>query len=184
MKITGPRVGIAALIAGMMGVSARGDSAQPLPTPYPAARYGPMSARSPFAVASAPAASTAAPTPGFAANLYIDGVAQVDQTNYVVIKSRDPDKPAIFLAVGESAPDGMKVERIRWSDDTGKSTVDVTKNGERATLAFDEAQISKTPDQQQAPGQQVWIPGQPPPPLVRTWFRRGQPRPMARAAGE
>jgi hypothetical protein len=119
-----------------------------------------MSARSPFAVASQAAPPAAAPTPGFAAELYVDGVAQIDDTDYVAIKSRDPDKPTIFLAVGESASDGMKVERIRWSDETGKSTVDVIKNGETATLAFDEAQIAKGDSN----GQAVAF-GEPPQPM-------------------
>ena len=50
-----------------------------------------MSARSPFAVATAAAAATAAPTPGFASQLYVDGIAHVGKTDFVAIKSRDPD---------------------------------------------------------------------------------------------
>jgi hypothetical protein len=115
-------------------------AAQPLPTPFPEARYERMSAKSPFAVASATAAPAA--TPGFAAQLYVDGVAHVGNSDFVAIKSRDPGNPAaIFLEVGESTQDGMKVEGVRWSDETGKSTVDVSKAGERATLAFDQATI-------------------------------------------
>jgi len=133
-------------ITALAALTASGasPSQQPLPTPFPEARYRDMSARSPFAVATAQAPAAAAPTPGFASQLYVDGVAQLGDTDYVAIKSRDPDKPApLFLAVGESSPDGLKVERVNWSDEMGKSTVDVSKNGERATLIFDEAQIAK-----------------------------------------
>jgi hypothetical protein len=117
-------------------------AATPLPTPFPEARYQQMSARSPFAIATASAAATAAPTPGFAAQLFVDGVAHVGKTDYVAIKSRDPDQPAvIFLEVGKTSTDGLKVERVTWSTEMGKSTVDVSKAGEKATLEFDEQTV-------------------------------------------
>ncbi|HEX4084131.1 MAG TPA: hypothetical protein VHY22_04410 [Chthoniobacteraceae bacterium] len=116
----------------------------PLPTPFPEARYRDMSARSPFAIATAPASSTAAPTPGFAANLYVDGVVQVGKSDFVAIKSRDPDKQnVLFVEVGQKSQDGIKVDSIHWSDVMGKTTVDVSKGGEKATLSFDEAQLAK-----------------------------------------
>jgi hypothetical protein len=103
-----------------------------------------MSARSPFAVSTATAAAAAA-TPGFAAQLYVDGVAHVGKTDFVAIKSRDPSQQdVIFLEVGKSTDDGLKVEGVKWSDEMGKSTVDVSKGGEKATLEFDE-QTVKTP---------------------------------------
>jgi len=161
MKRNMPWAGLLALVSGLMGLGAWAETSQPLPTPFPEARYKEMSAKSPFAVATADAASTAAPTPGFAAQLYVDGVAHVGQTDFVVIKSRDPDKPlAIFLEVGKSTDDGLKVERVKWSDEMGKSTVDVSKAGERATLAFDEEQMAKNAGEAPpgAPGQQVRMP--------------------------
>jgi len=130
------------LVAGMASLA---DT--PLPAPFPEVRYRQMSERSPFAVATATAPASGAPTPGFAAQLYVDGVARVGQTEFVAIKNRSPDegKPAVeFLEVGESGTDGLKVDRIKWSDEMGKSTVDVSKDGERATLAFDEDAIAKS----------------------------------------
>lgn len=102
-----------------------------------------MSARSPFAIATAAAEATPAPTPGFAAQLYVDGIAHAGNTDYVAIKSRDPDnkQPLIFLEVGKTNPDGLKVERVSWSKELGKSTVDVSKAGEKATLEFDEQSL-------------------------------------------
>jgi hypothetical protein len=129
------------LVAGMVSLA---DT--PLPAPFPEARYRQMSERSPFAVASAAAPASGAPTPGFAAQLYVDGVARVGQTEFVAIKNRSPEegKPAVqFLEVGESGTDGLKVEGIKWSNEMGKSTVDVSKDGERATLAFDEDTMAK-----------------------------------------
>jgi hypothetical protein len=120
-----------------------GTAPQPLPTPFPETRYQQMTTRSPFAIATAAAAPAA--TPGFASQLYIDGVAHIGQTDYVAIKSRDPDKPTtMFLEVGGTSQDGMKIESVQWSPEMGRSTVDVVKSGERATLGFDEQTI-KTP---------------------------------------
>jgi hypothetical protein len=152
MKRKYPWTGMLAPVCGLAGLAAWADTVQPLPTPFPEVRYQQMSARSPFAVATASSAATAAPTPGFAAQLYVDGVAHVAQTDYVAIKSRDPDnKSVIFLGVGESTGDGMKVDRVQWSDEMGKSTVDVSKAGEKATLIFDEQQIVKNVTAANAP---------------------------------
>jgi len=150
MKRSAPWNELLVLGSGLMGLgawasfAAAGSSAQPvqpLPTPYPKARYERMSAKSPFTVASAPAAAAA--TPGFAAQLYVDGVAHVGNIDFVAIKSRDPDqKSVIFLEVGKSTDDGIKIDAVQWSPETGKSTVDVSKGGEKATLNFDQSTIT------------------------------------------
>jgi hypothetical protein len=126
--------------SSLAGLSTSSATPQPLPSPFPETRYQQMTVKSPFAVATAAVAPAA--TPGFASDLYVDGVAHVGNTDYVAIKSRDPTKPvAIFLEVGESTGDGIKVEHVTWSEDMGKSTVDVTKDGAKATLIFDEQTV-------------------------------------------
>jgi hypothetical protein len=170
MKRTVPRAGLSAFASGLslIGLAARAGTSQPLPTPFPETRYQQMSARSPFAIASA-AAATPAATPGFAAQLYVDGVAHLGQSDFVAIKSRDPQKPVtVFVEVGKSTDDGLKVERVMWSEQMGKSTVEVSKGGDRATLAFDEAQLAMVasppppPPVPQPPRRMgVPIPGQP-----------------------
>ena len=137
-------IGLSACVSSLTGPAALAGMAQPLPTPFPETRYQQMSARSPFAVATAAAATAQAATPDFAAQLYVDGIAHVGQADFVAIKSRDPDMPnAILVEVGKSTKDGMKVEGVNWSSQTGKSTVEITKGAEKATLQFDEAQVQK-----------------------------------------
>jgi hypothetical protein len=188
MKRTVPRAGLTALATGLslIGLAAVAGTSQPLPTPFPRMRYQQMSARSPFAIASAAAAATPAATPGFAAQLYVDGVAHAGQSDYVAIKSRDPQKPVtLFLEVGKSTDDGLKVERVKWSEQMGKSTVEVSKGGDKATLAFDEAQLTTVPNQPapapvpQPPGQVGFPPPVPPrrvPGRPNTIFQNGQYR--------
>ncbi|MGA3169724.1 MAG: hypothetical protein ABSE62_01815 [Chthoniobacteraceae bacterium] len=150
-----------AFCIGLAAYAAPMQPASPLPTPFPETRYRQMSQKSPFAVATAVAAAPA-PTPGFASQLYINGIARVGDVYYVAIKSRDgdPNKPTMLLQIGQPSPDGMEVKSVNWSDVVGKSTVDVTKDGEDATLAFDEDQIEKgaTPDTDQ---QGIRYPGMP-----------------------
>jgi len=38
----------------------------------------------------------------------------------------------------------MEVEVEKWSDEMGKSTVNVSKGGKKATLVFDEAQLASS----------------------------------------
>ena len=149
MKQNAPVAVLLAIVSASIGLGAwAGTSqpehpAQPLPTPFPEARYREMSARSPFAIATAPVAAAAA-TPDFAAQLYVTGVADIGGDDFVSIKTRQPQdgQPVeVFLEVGGTSDDGVKVERVKWSDEMGKTTVDVSKAGERATLAFDEDTI-------------------------------------------
>jgi hypothetical protein len=149
-----------------------------------------MSAKSPFAVASASSEATPAATPGFAAQLYVDGIGHIGNTDYVAIKNRTPDdgKPAVVLVeVGKSTPDGIKVESVQWSDETGKSTAIVSKGGEKATLSFDQDTIKSasaapgpmagTVRMPMLPGQRPGFPNavyQPGSPFNRRLFPQGQ----------
>jgi hypothetical protein len=158
MKRTSPWAAVPALLCWLLPPGLRAET--PLPTPFPEARYQQMSARSPFAIATASAAATPAATPGFASQLYVDGVAHVGKTDFVAIKSRDPTQQSvIFLEVGKTNPDGLKVERVIWSNTLGKSTVDVSKAGERATLEFDEQNLKNGMASAAPPGE----PGMPMP---------------------
>jgi hypothetical protein len=146
-----PWIPVLAIVGAITALAAVPGPPQPLPTPFPEARYSQMSLRSPFAVATAAAAPAA--TPGFATQLYIDAVWSVGTSDFVAIKSRDPDQPnVIVLQVGTSTADGLKAERVKWSEEMGKSTVDVSKDGEKATLAFDEANIKSAPGPAPFPG--------------------------------
>jgi hypothetical protein len=181
--------GLLALGSALIGLAAWAETshpglaaqpAGPLPTPFPEMRYQQMSAKSPFAVASATAEATAAPTPGFAAQLYVDGIAHAGSTDYVAIKTRAPEegKPAVVLVeVGKSTEDGIKVESVKWSDEPGKSTVDVSKAGEKATLSFDEDTIKSAPAPAQGPvpgGVRLpMMPGQRPPGFPVNGFQPG-----------
>ena len=158
-------LGLSAWVTSLIGSAAWAGPSQVLPTPFPEIRYQQMRDKSPFFVATTGPASAPEANPGFAADLYVDGVAHVGQTDFVAIKSRDPEKrTAIFLQLGSHTADGLTVERVQWSDTMGKSTVDVAKGGEKAILVFDESQLANRsvatqPIQRVRPGE--WMPGEP-----------------------
>jgi hypothetical protein len=132
-----PRAGALALVCSLIGLGARAENPQPLPAPFPEVRYQQMCAKSPFAVATA--AATAAPTPGFATHLYVGATWRALGKDWVAIKDRESQQaPPICLEVGTTGTDGMRVEAVHWSEATARTTVDVSKNGEKFTLAFDE----------------------------------------------
>jgi hypothetical protein len=108
-----------------------------VPEAFPASRYDQMMARSPFALATPVAPPTA---PGFAANLYVTGLAKVDGRDFVSISSRDLQTKLSILS-GDPAGDGISLVSVQWSDELGKSKVTLRKGAETAVIGFDEMAI-------------------------------------------
>jgi hypothetical protein len=100
-----------------------------------------MIRKSPFAVATA-AAPGPAPTPSFAANLYLSGLAKIGDREYASISTRD-QTGKISLFVGDTASDGLQLVNVQWADAIGKSKVTVKKGSEFAVLEYDQAILQK-----------------------------------------
>lgn len=137
-------------------------AADDLPQPRAFARYEPMMNRSPFAVATAPAAAPAA-TPNFAKDLYVANVARTSSGNLVTIASSTDKNFKKYLTTGTPV-DGFSISDMEWSERVGGSKVTISKDGQFATLTFSQSVLSQpisTPGLQ-APGQpqipQVAIP--------------------------
>lgn len=101
-------------------------------------RYESLRTKSPFALATA-AAATPAPQASFAANWYVTSVARIDDKNFATIKSRDLTTQ--FSLYGDEPFDGVMLASVNWSDTIGKSTVILRKGTETARLEFNEAQL-------------------------------------------
>jgi hypothetical protein len=129
--------------------------AEDLPKPFTFARYQKMMDRSPFAVATAVAAP--ASTPNFAKDLYVANAAHSKEGDLVTIASSTDKNFKKYLTT--SAPvDGYSITSIEWSDKVGSTTVTVAKDGQSATLGFNEALLHSPA----APGQNPV-----PPPVVQ-----------------
>jgi hypothetical protein len=136
--------------------------AEDVPKPFTFARYQAMMDRSPFAVATAVAVPAA--TPNFAKDLYIANAARSQNGAFVTIAS-SADKNFKKYVSTDAPEDGYTITNIEWSDKIGATKVTISKDGQTATLTFNEALLkSAIPNQPQQ--QQPQVQAQPivPPP--------------------
>lgn len=140
-------------------------AADELPKQQAFARYEAMMNRSPFAVATAAAPAPAA-TPNFAKDLYIANAARTADGDLVTIASSTDKNFKKYLSTKESV-EGFSVPNIEWSDRVGGTKVTISKDGQFATLTFNQALLSQpvanaaaaVPQPQQPQGQP--LPGVP-----------------------
>src|SRR5215470_16270227 len=111
-----------------------------LPPQYNFDRYSKMMDQSPFAVASAVAAPAA--TPDFAKDLYIANAAKSQDGDLVTIASTADHNFKKYLTTKEPV-DGYSIANIEWSDKVGGTKVTISKDGNFATLTFNQALLSQ-----------------------------------------
>jgi hypothetical protein len=142
-------------IATLVTAPAISFAADDVPKPESFARYEPMMKRSPFAVATAVALPAA--TPNFAKDLYIANAARTANGDLVTIASSSDKSFKEYLSTKETV-DGYSVPSIEWSDRVGETKVTISKDGQFATLTFNQALLAQAPAG--APPQPV-VPPQP-----------------------
>ena len=128
---------IALLLVSPLGILIADD----VPKAFTFARYQAMMDRSPFAVATAVAAPAA--TPNFAKDLYVANAAHSKDGDYVTIASSADKNFKKYLST-TAAEDGYTITNIEWSDKVGATKVTISKDGQTATLAFNEALLKQT----------------------------------------
>jgi hypothetical protein len=111
-----------------------------LPPQYHFDRYAKMMDQSPFAVATAVAAPAA--TPDFAKDLYIANAAKAQDGDLVTIASTSDHNFKKYLTTKEPV-DGYSISNIEWSDKVGGTKVTISKDGNFATLTFNQALLSQ-----------------------------------------
>src|SRR5246500_848382 len=112
-----------------------------LPPQYDFDRYSKMVDQSPFAVASAVAGPAA--TPDFAKDLYIANAARSQDGDLVTIASTADHNFKKYLTTKEPV-EGYSIANIEWSDKVGGTKVTISKDGNFATLTFNQALLSQT----------------------------------------
>ena len=110
-----------------------------LPTTEEFAHYQPMLQRSPFAVATAGALPS---TPDFAKDLYVANAAHSTEGDFVTLASTTDKNRKEYLSTKETV-NGYSISNIQWSDQVGETKVTITKDGQFATLTFNEALLSQ-----------------------------------------
>ena len=116
------------------------QAADVLPPQYNFDRYAKMVDQSPFAVATAVAAPAA--TPDFAKDLYIANAARSQDGDLVTIASTGDHNFKKYLTTKEPM-DGYSISSIEWSDKVGQTKVTISKDGNFATLTFNQALLSQ-----------------------------------------
>src|SRR4051794_36627021 len=114
-------------------LNARADD---LPTKLNFDRYKGMLDHSPFAVASAVVAPAAAPN--FAKGLYVANAAKSPDGDMVTIAS-SADKEFKKYLNTKNLVDGYGIASIEWSDKVGETKVTISKDGQFATLTFNQS---------------------------------------------
>ena len=148
------------ILAFVATLSARG--ADDLPTKFNFDRYKGMLDHSPFAVASAIVAPAA--TPNFAKDLYIANAARSSDGDMVTLASSSDKEFKKYLTTREQV-DGYAIANIEWSDKVGETKVTISKDGQFATLTFNQAVLSQQMPNRPippAPGQQPSFQQKPP----------------------
>jgi len=141
-----------ALLSSFAVIGAHSGSADDvLPPRFNFDRYTRMLDQSPFAIATAAALPEA--TPNFARDLYVANAARSSEGDMVTIRSSSDQNFKKYLTTREPV-DGYSIAQIDWSDDVGKTRVTISKEGQFATLTFNQSLLSKsasarppTPDQ-------------------------------------
>lgn len=137
--------------------------ADDVPKPFTFARYQAMLDRSPFAVATAVAAPSA--TPNFAKDLYVANAAHSKDGDFVTVAS-SADKNFKKYLTTNAPEDGYSITNIEWSDKVGATKVTIAKDGQTATLTFNEALLKQTVATGQPPQVQMQQPNVQAQPIV------------------
>ncbi|HWH91328.1 MAG TPA: hypothetical protein VNV64_05980 [Candidatus Binatia bacterium] len=116
-----------------------------LPPLFAYDRYSKMVDNSPFAIATAVAAPAA--TPDFAKDLYVANAARSPDGDLVTLASTSDHNFKKYLNT-KATVDGYSIANIEWSERVGATKVTISKDGNFATVTFNQALL-----QQSAPNQ-------------------------------
>jgi hypothetical protein len=127
------------LIFSVLGaIPGRADDV--LPARFNFDRYSAMIKKSPFAIATAVAVSSA--TPDFAKDLYVANAARSPEGDMVTIASSSDQNFKKYLSTKEPV-DGYGIASIEWSEKVGATKVTISKDGKFATITFNQALLSQ-----------------------------------------
>ena len=130
-----------ALVTAFVAAGLLSVAADDLPKAQAFARYEAMTNRSPFAVATAVAAPAA--TPNFAKDLFVANGARTPDADLITLASTTDKNFKKYLTTKEPV-EGYSIIRIEWSDRVGETKVTIGKDGQTATLSFNQALLSQS----------------------------------------
>jgi hypothetical protein len=126
--------------AALLGVVCA-QAEEVLPPLFTYDRYSKMVDNSPFAIATAVAAPAA--TPDFAKDLYVANAARSPDGDLVTIASTSDHNFKKYLNTKGSV-DGYSIANIEWSERVGATKVTISKDGNFATITFNQALLQQS----------------------------------------
>jgi len=106
-------------------------------------RYAVMVDRSPFAVATAP--TQVAGPPAWSKDLFIANAAHTPEVDVVTIASVSDKNLKEYLTTQGPNDHGYGIAAIEWADTPGGTKVTISKDGQFATIGFNEAVMTQGP---------------------------------------
>ena len=151
--------------------------ADEIPQRFKFDRYAGILDHSPFAVATAVAAPAA--TPNFAKDLYLSSAAKSPDGDMITVISSSDKNFRKYLTTKEPV-DGFSIANIEWSERVGETKATISKDGQFATLSFNQALLTQPVSSAPQPAATAAQPGvmQPPAPPVPSAIL-GKPNPPA-----
>ena len=127
-------------VATLLGViCAQAEDA--LPQLFTYDRYSKMVDNSPFTIATAVAAPAA--TPDFAKDLYVANAARSPDGDLVTLASTSDHNFKKYLTT-KAPVDGYSIANIEWSERVGATKVTISKDGNFATITFNQALLQQS----------------------------------------
>ena len=126
-------------VASLLGVTCA-QAEDVLPPLFTYDRYSKMVDHSPFAVATAVAAPDA--TPDFAKDLYVANAAHSPDGDLVTLASTSDHSFKKYLTTKDPV-DGYSIANIEWSERVGATKVTISKDGNFATVTFNQALLQQ-----------------------------------------
>ena len=112
-----------------------------LPPRFAYDRYSKMVDNSPFAIATAVAVPAA--TPDFAKDLYVANAARSPDGDLVTLASTSDHNFKKYLTT-KAPVDGYSIANIEWSERVGATKVTINKDGNFATVTFNQALLQQS----------------------------------------
>jgi hypothetical protein len=123
----------------LSGLAAWAEDALPKQADF--SRYEAMLKNSPFAVATAP--TPLAQAPPWSKDLYVANAAHTPHLDLVTLMSVSDRNLKEYLTTEKPNDHGYGIANIEWSDDPAATKVMISKDGQFATIGFNEALASQ-----------------------------------------
>jgi hypothetical protein len=144
-------------------------------------RYAGMMNKSPFAVASV---VTTVEKPNFAKDLYLANAAKLSDADMLTVQSAVDRGMKEYLTTRAPNDHGFAIVSIEWSERPAETKATISKDGQVATIGFNQALMAQAPPPMQPPN--AGAPGQPTNPSYippRPNMPPGVPTPIPRVRG-